>query len=412
MLSEFNAVSPLPLATLGWEDGLHISPDGLHLYCTYVPIDFLSFLLNGDLPNAFSNDYLRSAPDFGMDLSTNPIGASEWLHSDILYAHRNSVNEDFTSWTLSNMARAFYSEGAPTPTFSSTTEIEYMLFTSNDSENSNTDIWFIQNTTVNPSGIGTALPAPIKTLYNEDNPHLVRLDENKLVLFFDSDNLPGGEGDHDIWFSESADNGITWSTPLNVSTINTSDKEHQPFLYKDKTTNKWYLYYAAVHTDGKLAIFRAEQDLANQWNSWKTPTLVLSAGNSAGIGEPTLTENGDLFFVVIYEDPMQNSIYNHFDSDPWVLKKKNPLTTINNFNKTEMYAVFPNPAEDQLTINFKSLGRRTLKIYTINGQLVFDGIKNSRTLFCNIDITEYNSGAYILTIETSNEFSVIPFMKK
>lgn len=155
--SEFDSIYPQPLATVGWEDGLHISKDGLKLYCTYVPIDFLSFVLNGDLPNDFRKDYLRGAPDFGMDLITNPIGASEWLHSDILYASRNSLLEPFTNWTLSNMARAFYSEGAPAPLFSSDTQIEIMTFTSNDNSTNNTDIWNINNTEANPTGEGLPL---------------------------------------------------------------------------------------------------------------------------------------------------------------------------------------------------------------------------------------------------------------
>ena len=46
LTSEFDSVYRQPLAVMGWEDGLHISPDGLHLYCTYVPIDFLSFAIN------------------------------------------------------------------------------------------------------------------------------------------------------------------------------------------------------------------------------------------------------------------------------------------------------------------------------------------------------------------------------
>lgn len=288
-----------------------------------MPIDLLSFVLNGDLPNNFSSSYLRGAPTFGIDLTTNPIGATEWLHSDILYAHRNTLADTFNLWTLSDMKRNFYSEGAPSPTFiNNTNSVEFMIFTSNDNTTNNTDIWVINNTLSNPLGIGAPMPSPINTLSNEDNPHLVRIDNNNLVLFFDSDNLPGRVGDIDIWLSTSSDSGITWSTPSNASTINTIDKEHQPFLHQDLSTGNWLLYYSALHTDGKLAIFRAPQETPNNWNSWGTPELVVSAGNSAGVGEPTLTKNGDISFVVIYKDPNSYSIYNHFDADPWFLQKK------------------------------------------------------------------------------------------
>lgn len=327
---EYDSIYRQEISTLGWEDGIHISGDGLNLYCTYVPIDLLSFVLNGDLPNNFSASYLRGAPTFEMDLISNPINASEWLHSDILYTHRNTVMESFNLWTLSGMARNFYSEGAPSPSFVNNTKlVEFMMFTSNDNTTNNTDIWVINNTSENPSGIGVPMPSPINTLNNEDNPHLVRLNSNNLILFFDSDNLPGGLGDIDIWLSESSNNGTTWSTPSNVNTINTIDKEHQPFLHKDLNTNKWFLYYSAFHTDGKLAIYRTQQMMINDWNSWGSAELVISAGNSAGIGEPTLTENGDISFVVIYVDPNMNSIYDHFDSDPWFLQKKNMTIGVN-----------------------------------------------------------------------------------
>lgn len=189
--AEFDTLYRQPLSGLGWEDGLHISEDGLNLYCTYVPIDFLSFVLNEDLPNNFSSRYLRGALTFGMDLMSNPLGESEWLHSDILYSHGNSPAESFEVWQLSTMSRKFYSEGAPSPTFStSTNTIELMLFASNDNATNNSDIWIIENTTSNPAGTGSPMSAPVNTTYNEDNPHLTRISGDTLVLFFDSD-IPG-----------------------------------------------------------------------------------------------------------------------------------------------------------------------------------------------------------------------------
>jgi hypothetical protein len=390
---EFDSIYKQPLSTLGWEDGLHISNDGLNLYCTYLPIDFLSFVLNGELPNNFSSSYLRGAPDFGMDLITNPIGSTEWLHSDILYAHRNTLSDSFNLWTLSDMSRNFYSEGAPTPAFvNNTNSVEFMMFTSNDNVNNNTDIWVINNTLENPSGIGTPMPSPINTLNNEDNPHLVRIDNNNLVLVYDSDNLPGGTGDFDIWFSTSADNGTSWTAPSEVNTINTTNKEHQPFLHQNFTSGNWFLYYSAYHTDGKLAIFRVQQITPNNWNSWGASELVISAGNSAGIGEPTLTKNGDISFVLIYEDPNSNSIYNHFDSDPWFLQKKNMTTGINEKTEINAIQIYPNPTSRKININTKQIIKQ-VKIYNSIGQLCLASENTT------VDLIELSNGIYYLTIE-------------
>lgn len=397
LTAEYDTIYRQPLSGLGWEDGVHISEDGLHLYCTYVPIDLLSFSLNGDLPNNFSSNYLRGAPDYGMDLTSNPISASEWLHSDILYASRNSVTDSFTTWQLTDMARSFYSEGAPDPVFGNgDNPVEMMFFTSNDNSTNNMDIWVINNTKINPSGTGSALPSPLSTEYNEDNPNITKLALDTLIMFYDSDNLPGGKGGIDLWYTTSYDGGTTWSNSVNITTVNTSSKEHQPFLFYDTNKGKYYLYYSAYNTDGKLAIFRSEQLTAKNWNSWSSPELVLSAGNSAGIGEPTLTSDGDISFVVVYEDPLHSSDYNRFDCDPWYAKKSNSITNISE-NKTESrLRIYPNPSKEKITIDC-SEKLIQIRIFNIMGLLVYSGNNSSI-----VDISGFSNGIYILSILTES----------
>lgn len=367
---EYDLMYRQPLSTIGWEDGIHISDDGLNLYCTYLPIDFLSFILNEDLPGDFTSDYSRGAPTFGVDLTTNPFGADDWLHSDILVSHRNTVADSFITWSLSNMARSFYSEGAPTPSFTSNADsVEFMVFTSNDNATANTNIWVIENTEANPSGVGASISSTINTGFTEDNPHLVRINASKLVLFFDSDNLPGGLGDIDIWYSESNDNGTSWTVPANLSSLNSTDKEHQPFLHQDIRTGNWFLYHAAPHSDGKLAIFRSQQTTPNDWNSWGNAELVISAGNSAGIGEPTLTKNGDISFVVVYEDPEMNSIYDHFDPDPWFLQRRDTATGVSSVSEGSSISVYPNPITDKITIDSEKEIER-IELFDSKGRLI------------------------------------------
>ena len=237
-----------------------------------------------------------------MDLVTNPVGAASWIQADILYSAKSASTGKFESWILSNMARHTFSEGAPVAIDVSGTSIGTFLFTSNDKPPTyDTDIWILTGTGLNPSGTGAPLPGFPHTAQTEDNPHIERIDPTHLVLMFDSNNYTGGLGSHDIWYSLSADNAATWSAPQNLSTVNTANQEHQPHLYNDGTD--WYLYFSATHTDGKLAIFRAKQQTAGDWDSWGTRELVIGAGNSAGVGEPSLTSSGDLSFVVVYENP-------------------------------------------------------------------------------------------------------------
>ncbi len=48
LISEYNTPSKLDIAMLGWEDGINISRNGLHIYATCIPADSLSFTLSGD----------------------------------------------------------------------------------------------------------------------------------------------------------------------------------------------------------------------------------------------------------------------------------------------------------------------------------------------------------------------------
>ncbi|MDC7221394.1 MAG: sialidase family protein [Spirochaetales bacterium] len=322
---EFSNPQMLPIATMGWEDGLNVSRDGLHLYATYIPADFLSFTLN-ETENQANIQYYDRGPHYDMDFDGSSIGVDyPWYHSDIIYASRSSVEEDFSDWNTSDMKRSVQSEGAIT-TVQSDTGIDMCVFTSNEKYLELNNFKYIKDSANNPSGLGTFLSDTandgetdqVNTYFVEDNPHLERISDDILVLFFDSEDRPGGLGLHDIWYSSSSDNGGTWATPINVSTVNTADKEHQPHLYYDDTLDLWWLYYSAYHTDGKLAIYRVYQE-ADTWDNWSTPELVLSAGTSAGIGEPTLTDEGDLYFVLIYDNP-DGTDYDRYDADPWFVE--------------------------------------------------------------------------------------------
>lgn len=326
LTSEFGTPYRQPLANPGWEDGIHISRDGLDLYCVYAPGDLLSFTLAGLDPDQFG-PYIRG-PLFGMDLVTNPAGRSSWVHGDILYAHRNSASESFTTWANSSISQAAWSEGAPYATGKSGSTLAFFVYTSNHNFTGataryDTDIWFVKNTGLDPTTSGASdfstsfISSPLNKK-NEDNPDLEILDANNMVLFFDSDNYTGNIGSHDIWYMTSSNTGSNWTAPANVTTVNTTAQENQPHLFK--SGSEWYLYYSATHTDGKLAIFRQRQTIANNWDSWGAKELVVSAGTTAGVGEPTLTANGDLSFVVIYDNGKTGST-DRYDADPWFLPK-------------------------------------------------------------------------------------------
>jgi hypothetical protein len=159
--------------------------------------------------------------------------------------------------------------------------------------------------------------------YHADNPHLERPDPAKpksLVLFWDSDDRPG-RGQHDIFFSRSEDAGHTWSDPLPVTTVNTPVDEEQPHLYNDH--GQWWLYLTAANPlDHKLGIFRYRQTRTGDWDSWGDRELIVSAGSTAGVGEPTLTEDGDLSFVAVTVNTAGGTSTDRYDCDPWFMKRR------------------------------------------------------------------------------------------
>ena len=307
-----------PIATLAWEDGVYITRDGLTLYTDYVPADLLRALLDGAIPY-YTYLYARG-PNLGQDFS-NPFGSAfPWYHSDIAYATRVSSTQPFSGWSLTERRGAYFNRGAPQgiDSLQGNGDFDYFVYTEDGT--SHITIMLLRNTDRSLYGTAVELPANVDDpRYNEDNPHMERYDHsdpNKLVLFFDSDNWPG-MGGHDIWYTVSSDGGISWTNPQSVKSINTKLDEEQPHLYFDGV--HWWLFFTATNpTDGRLAIYRARQGISNNWDSWVNEQLVVSAGTTLGVGEPTLTTNGDLSFVAVIHNP-NGTPTDQWDCDPWFM---------------------------------------------------------------------------------------------
>jgi len=193
----------------------------------------------------------------------------------------------------------------------------------NEFEPYDNNLWYQKSVNRSLESSGIKFPSQINSEYNEDNPHIERLSNDTLILFFERENHPQNISDFNIWYSMSSDNGNSWTEAQNVSSINNfgnSNSEHiQPHLHFETSLNNWYLFFTTTYSDGKLAIYRSLK--GTNWNDWQTPKLVLSSGNSIGIGEPTLTQNGDLYFVTVIENP-NGTKYNRYDCDAWYIKRK------------------------------------------------------------------------------------------
>jgi hypothetical protein len=190
LTDEFYDPSRQPLAVDGWEDGIFISRDGLHLFAVYAPADLLAFTIAGADQN-HASEYFRG-PTFGMDLRTNPAGSAYWIQGDIIHATRPDTSASFKQWHLAPMGRHTWSEGAPVAQGPDGGTWDLFVHTTNEHHpDYKAHIALAQGAALDPAAVGTLLPAPVTTDHTEDNPHVERLDTNNLVLFFDSDDRPG-----------------------------------------------------------------------------------------------------------------------------------------------------------------------------------------------------------------------------
>ncbi|MBN8695752.1 MAG: OmpA family protein [Bacteroidetes bacterium] len=102
-----------------------------------------------------------------------------------------------------------------------------------------------------------------------------------MTLIFSS-NMPGGQGENDLWISTYDKKAKKWNTPTNLgTTINTPGNDVFPFLHDDGT-----LYFSSTgHLGmGGMDIFKAEKKGEGQWgNVTNMKYPINSAGDDFGI---------------------------------------------------------------------------------------------------------------------------------
>ncbi len=334
LTSDFNNPNRLSsIGTLSWEDGVYVSDDGLFIFSFYAPVDILKWV-NYTIANPVCppvSSFIRGSVLFGTDLDLadpvdNPWGCTEGvMHSDIAYASRTSVGESFSSWSRHSLSTDFVYDGGFAA--SNNGDGTYDLVFSKSNDPNKNDIYWLRNSTLAPaSGNPVSISATINTTAQQDNPHLERISSNDLILLFDNHGI--GDPDTQISFSISTDNGSNWSSPQ-VMTINSAiaTEDLQGHLYQDSSDN-WWLYFSS-NRGSSIEIYRsqhANNDLVNDFNSWDSPEIVLGVGSVSeglgsinAVGEPTLTSNGDLYFVVVYCKNLEDQTdYDSCDIDPWV----------------------------------------------------------------------------------------------
>ncbi len=103
-------------------------------------------------------------------------------------------------------------------------------------------------------------------------------------IYFHSDR-EGGSGQYDLWMTTKE--GDSWSDPVNIDELNTESMDGFPFISTDGNE----LWFTRTYL-GTPAIFRSFK----QGGEWQEAEMILSQF----AGEPTLDDEGNLYFVHHY----------------------------------------------------------------------------------------------------------------
>jgi len=120
-------------------------------------------------------------------------------------------------------------------------------------------------------------------------------------LYFHS-GRSGGKGNYDIWVSTR--NNSLWSDPINIEVVNTAEMDGFPYISADGMEmwfTRTYLGTPAVYRSRKIN------------DVWTSPELIVSQF----AGEPTLDQDGNLYFVHHY---FKNNVM--IEADIYLAKKK------------------------------------------------------------------------------------------
>lgn len=395
--TSFLSPSLLPINIGGWEDGLYVTRDGKNLYSTFMPIDIFSWLRDF-APCIDFNPYYRP-PLLDIDTITNPFGCTNYIHSDIIYSNRADTSQSFIAWNSSNLQIPATFEGGACGVMLNADTFDVFVFTRDIGGSFGMELFLMKNVPVNPNP-STAVQI-LSSPDNEDNPHIERLNDTTLLLFFDRERY--------IYYSLSYDNGTTWENPTIVTNVLNDQAPYdvQPHLWQDGSD--WWVFFSADNSNGVRCIYKSKQMIPNDWNSWGPKQLVIEPnfiiqgglGMIFGVGEPTLTQSGDLYFVVVYGDLNSTDTTDVFDCDPWILPRKHPVVTGIHEQKFPqlIFNIYPNPTRAKVFIDLSIPIDDTIEVIDAMGRVVcLKEIQGQKT---ELDVSNLTRGIYLVRFRKS-----------
>jgi hypothetical protein len=109
----------------------------------------------------------------------------------------------------------------------------------------------------------------------------------------------------------------------------------------------------------------------------------------------------------------QNGMYTVEVTNAWGCNTSDQLEVINLGEATISsikFSVFPNPADQILTIQSKDNTPISIRIFDVSGKLIKS--ESSNATLTNIEVDEFTSGLYFLEIKSENQITQTKFIKK
>jgi Tol biopolymer transport system component len=165
-----------------------------------------------------------------------------------------------------------------------------LYFVANSTQGTDKDIW----TATRTSTTGTFGNAQVLANVNSSKDDLRPwLDDSELTIYFASARS-GGAGDFDIWAASRDARTSTFSTPVNVASLNGTSRDSSPFLTPDLLT----IYFSSARAGGvgSRDIWRATRTDAA--SAFGLPTVVTPV-DSLGIDSDVALshDTSELFFT-------------------------------------------------------------------------------------------------------------------
>jgi len=152
----------------------------------------------------------------------------------------------------------------------------------------------------------------------------------------------------------------------------------------------------ASETNNDYFIIERSQDALN----WEIVEKVSGAGNS----------NTQLNYSLIDTKPFSGTSYYRLTQTDFNGEFKELKTISVLLNNNSNINLFPNPFADELIIEIDGISKNAnIEIYNSNGQVVFKGIANERTI---VPTTSFSQGIYLLKIDKGDSFEFRKIVKE